>query len=81
MADKKRVRRNLTTIVLDTIDKKGNELDAKVYNAIRKKVEAAMAELETALEESKSSKLTAAKIRRLDKFTKEEIEEYLARKK
>ena len=81
MADKKRVRRNLTTIVLDKIDEKGKELDAKVYNAIRSKFESALGELEAALKESKAIKLTAAKIRRLDKFTKEELELYLSRKK
>lgn len=76
----KRIRRGLTKIVLDKIDEKGKDLDQRVYGAIRRKIEAAMAELEEAIKNNKPLKLSAAKKRRLDKFTKEELELYLSQK-
>ena len=75
----KRIRRGLTQIVLDKVDEKGKGLDQKSYLAIRKRIEAALNDLDALLKETNKSKLTAAKIRRLDKFSKAELEEYLQR--
>lgn len=75
----KRIRRGLTQIVLDKVDEKGKGLDQRSYLAIRKRIEAALSDLDALIKESNKSKLTAAKIRRLDKFSKAELEEYLQR--
>lgn len=75
----KRIRRGLTKIVLDKVDEKGKGLDQRSYLAIRKRIEAALSDLDALIKESNKSKLTAAKIRRLDKFSKAELEEYLQR--
>lgn len=79
MTDKKRTRRNFTTIILDRLDQKAEGVDQAKYAAIRSKLESALSEYAELLKNK--PKLTAAKIKRLDRFTKEEIEIYLKTKR
>lgn len=73
----KRVRRSLTKQVLDKIDVKGQDLDQRSYQAIRKRIEEAMNDLEALMKRESKAKLTKGKINRLKKFTREELELYL----
>jgi hypothetical protein len=74
----KRIRRTFTNIILDRIDGKAEGVDQVKYMAIRNKIEAALKEFDELLKAKPT--LTAAKIKRLDRFTKEELELYLKTK-
>lgn len=73
-----RIRRTFKNIILDRVDGKAEGLDQTKYAAIRAKIEAALNEFEELVKAKPT--LTPAKIKRLDRFTKEEIELYLKSK-
>lgn len=73
----KRVRRSFKKQILDKIDVKGADLDQRSYQAIRKRIEDALTDLESIMKRANETKLTKGKINRLKKFTKEELELYL----
>lgn len=73
----KRIRRSFKKQILDKIDVKGADLDQRSYQAIRKRIEDALTDLESIMKRANETKLTKGKINRLKKFTKEELEQYL----
>lgn len=73
----KRVRRKTVDIILDKLEDSYADVDSAKKATLLKNVKSIVEELEVLKAESKKSKLTKAKINRLSKFSKAELEEYL----
>lgn len=73
----KRVRRKFVDIIIDKFEDRYADVDSSKKATLFKNVKSIIAELEDLKAQSKKSKLTKAKINRLSKFSKEELEEYL----
>lgn len=75
----KRVYRSFKDIIIQKIDKKAKDLNPEDFNPIREKIVSALEELQTVIDDSRDFNRTERNInRRLSKFTKEQIEAYLA---
>jgi hypothetical protein len=73
----KRVRRKFIDIIIDKLEDRYADVDSSKKATLFKNVKSIIDELEDLKTQSKKSKLTKAKINRLSKFSKEELEEYL----
>lgn len=73
----KRVRRKFIDIIIDKLEDRYTDVDSSKKATLFKNVKSIIDELEDLKAQSKKSKLTKAKINRLSKFSKEELEEYL----
>ena len=73
----KRVRRKFVDIIIDKLEDRYADVDSSKKATLFKNVKSIIDELEDLKAQSKKSKLTKAKINRLSKFSKEELEEYL----
>lgn len=75
----KRIYRSFKDIILSRIDTKTKGLNPEDFLPIRDKISAALDELQVVIDDSRAFTKTERNInRRLSKFTKEQIEAYLA---
>lgn len=73
----KRVRRKFVDIIIDKLEDRYTDIDSSKKATLFESVKSIIDKLEDLKAQSKKSKLTKAKINRLAKFSKEELEEYL----